>query len=254
MDSMFERLETLERQTRTVARRLQLWRGLACALVVLGLLTWGLPSVTAQDAQRKKKDLEARVAALEDLLKHVTRVGNEVFITGANLHIVNGLGSTNCGDEDNPIPNCPNGLGNLVVGYNEPRGSDFEDIRTGSHNVVVGQQHNFSSFGGLVVSHFNTISGPLAVAIGGFGNTASGLSAVVIGGGGNLASGLQAVVNSGEANVASGGLSGVSGGFGNTASGNYASVSGGREITQETEGGWAAGSIGGEISGSFRSP
>jgi hypothetical protein len=45
-------------------------------------------------------------------------------------------------------------VGNLIVGYNEPR--EFEEnIRTGSHNVVVGQQHNFSRVGGLVVDRFN---------------------------------------------------------------------------------------------------
>ena len=41
------------------------------------------------------------------------------------------------------------------------------DIRTGSHNVVVGQSHNFSRFGGLVVGRFNTISGEFASVSGG---------------------------------------------------------------------------------------
>jgi hypothetical protein len=77
------------------------------------------------------------VAALEDLLKHFSCEGNDVFITGANLHLVNGLDGTET----------TNGLGNLIVGYNETRFEE-ENIRTGSHNVVVGLQHNFSSFGG----------------------------------------------------------------------------------------------------------
>lgn len=63
------------------------------------------------------------------------------------VELVNGLGSTGCGPEDEPIPDCPNGLGNLIVGYNESRGGS--DIRTGSHNVVMGQGNNFSRFGGL---------------------------------------------------------------------------------------------------------
>jgi hypothetical protein len=91
----------------------------------VALLTWALPSVTAQDAQ-KKEDLEERVAALEDLLKHFSRTGNEVTIKGGNLHIINGLGET-------PTTNS---LGNLIVGYNEPR-EGAENTRTGSHNVVV---------------------------------------------------------------------------------------------------------------------
>jgi hypothetical protein len=258
MDHLQERLERLEHRTHTVERQLRWWRGLACGLVVLAVLTWALPVGIAQQEDAKDKDpkgLAHRVAALEELLRHFSREKNDIFITGANLHIVNGLGSTNCGSEEEPIPDCPNGLGNLIMGYNEPRGGGLEDIRTGSHNVVVGQQHNFSSFGGLVVSHFNTISGPLAVAIGGVGNTASGLSAVVIGGASNLASGLQAVVNSGEVNVASGGLSAVSGGVGNTASGDRSTVSGGQTIAQDTEFGWSAGSEADEaVEGNFRSP
>jgi hypothetical protein len=257
MDHVYERLERLEQRTHTVERQLRWWRGLACGLLVLAVLTWALPVGIAQEEDAKKgaKGLAQRVAALEDLLKHFSREKNEIFITGANLHIVNGLGSTNCGSEEAPIPDCPNGLGNLIVGYNEPQGGGIEDIRTGSHNVVVGQQHNFSSFGGLVVGQFNTISGPLAAAIGGAVNTASGLSAVVSGGAGNTASGNFAAVSGGADNTASGLSSTVSGGRFNTASGNFAAVSGGQNITQETDGGWSAGSEGDEVVvGNFRSP
>jgi len=97
------------------------------------------------------------------------------------LHLVNGLGSTACFNEQGVIPGCPNGLGNLIVGYNEPRVLD-EDIRTGSHNVVIGQEHNFSHFGGIVVGLRNAIRGNFAAVSGGNENTASGFSAVVSGG------------------------------------------------------------------------
>jgi hypothetical protein len=118
---------TLEAQTRTLARQLRWWRGLAGGLVVLAVLTWALPLGTAQEdpmagSEKGKQGLEERVAALERLLKHFSRKGNDVTLTGANLHIVNGLGSTDCEDEQfEPIPDCPNGLGNLIVGYNELR-------------------------------------------------------------------------------------------------------------------------------------
>jgi hypothetical protein len=102
---------------------------------------------------------------------------------------VNGLGRTDCGPEDEPIPDCPNGLGNLIVGYNEPRPEGFVNFRTGSHNVVVGQQHNFSGFGGLVVGFFNEISGDFASVSGGFGNTASGAFSSVSGGNNRTAAG-----------------------------------------------------------------
>jgi hypothetical protein len=94
-------------------------------------------------------------------------------------HICTGnVGEVCCTGEGQPIPDCPNGLGNLIVGYNEPRPGGFENIRTGSHNVVVGRWHNFSRFGGLVVGHSNTISGDFAVVSGGYLNKARGGDAV----------------------------------------------------------------------------
>lgn len=160
--------------------------------------------------------------------------GTEVFVSGANLHIVNGLGATN-GDPHDPLfgAGVTNGLGNLIVGYNELRIDDFGNPsgnnRSGSHNIVVGQGHNFSSFGGLVVGFHNTISGRFASVSGGVRNTASGFAASVSGGNGNTASGF---------------LASVSGGAGNRASGVAASVSGGGGITQSTDDGWSAGSEG----------
>jgi hypothetical protein len=181
MDHLHDRLNALEHRTHTVERQLRWWRGLAGGLLVLAVLTWALPAVIAQEEEAKEKGprgLAQRVAALEQLLTHFSREKNEIFITGANLHIVNGLGQTGCGAEEEPIADCPNGLGNLIVGYNESRNElpDCEsaptdpfcvDIRTGSHNIVVGQQHNFSRFGGLVVGHESEISGDFAAVSGG---------------------------------------------------------------------------------------
>jgi hypothetical protein len=252
MDNFRERFEALEQQTEQfhqhscmVERRLRRWRGLACGLIALALLTWVLPAGNAkEDAREGEKGLAQRVAALEKLLKHFTRVGNEVVITGANLHIVNGLGSTIC----ESIPNCPNGLGNLIVGYNEPRPTDPND-RTGSHNVVVGRFHNFSNVGGLVVGDFNTISNEFAVVSGGRGNTASGDAAVVCGGAVNTASGGAATVSGGLGNTASGPESSVSGGRNNTASGDSSSVSGGQNNTPSGEASSVSGGFGNTASG-----
>jgi hypothetical protein len=41
MGHLRERLERLEQRTHTVERQLHWWHGLACGLVVLGLLGWG---------------------------------------------------------------------------------------------------------------------------------------------------------------------------------------------------------------------
>jgi hypothetical protein len=316
LHTLQQHTQTLQQHTHTVTRRLRWWRGLAGGLLVLAVLTWAMPAVIAQEeaATGGQRGLAHRVAALEQLLKHFSREDNEVFLTGANLHIVNGLGQTDCGSAEEPIPDCPNRLGNLIVGYNELRGEGVfpPNVRTGSHNVVVGQEHNFSRFGGFVVGFLNEISGDFASISGGTRNTASGFTAVVSGGtdntasgsassvsggqlnmasgsgavvsagvdnrasgeassvsGGqlNTASGVLTVVSGGTNNTASGGVvsggqlntasgffSSVSGGQENTASGFGATVSGGVGITQETEDGWAAGSVGGEVSGSFRSP
>jgi hypothetical protein len=146
MEQLQRRFDALEQQMHTVTHRLRWWRGLAGGLLVLAVLTWALPAVTAQEeaSTRGQRRLAQRVAALEQLLKHVSREGKEIFITGANLHIVNGLGSTDrFDDEGNEIPDCPNGLGNLIVGYNELRQENPDcprvfvtctDTRIGSHN------------------------------------------------------------------------------------------------------------------------
>jgi hypothetical protein len=172
-------------------------------------------------------NLWRRVNVLERTLTHVTSVTGagglpEVVIAGANLRLVNGLRATAT----------TNRLGNLLVGYNESR--EGENVRTGSHNVVVGQGHNFSSFGGLVVGRQNEISGAFAAVSGGFDNTASGgfdntasaNATSVCGGQGNTASGPTAAINGGEANTASGLTSSVSGGRNHTARGDFDWVAG----------------------------
>jgi hypothetical protein len=146
MDNVRERFEALEQQTEqlkhetqalkahtyTVERQLRWWRGIACGMMLLGLVSLPLQSGTAADTQPGA--MAERMSTLENKLSAMTFDGaaNEVVISGANLRIVNSLGSTDT----------RNGLGNLIVGYNEPRQFDLPDIRTGSHNVVVGQEHN----------------------------------------------------------------------------------------------------------------
>ena len=109
--------------------------------------------------------LKNRLVAVESLLQHFTRNGNDISITGANLWIKSGSGATDGGGT-------VNGLGNLIVGYNEARGAG--DDRTGSHNLIIGSQNNYASFGGLVAGYLNTVSGTYSSVSGGNGNTASG--------------------------------------------------------------------------------
>jgi hypothetical protein len=236
IDNVRERIEALEQQmkvmgahTHMVERRLRWWRGIACGLLIVALVSVVLPSGKTVDAQQQ--GLADRVAALEDKLVAVTfdSATKELVITGANLRIVNGLGSTIT----------RNGLGNLLVGYNELREGCAPlpciNERTGSHNIVGGLRNNFSSIGGLVVGQFNTISGGFTSVTGGVLNTASGFASSVSGGDSNTASGDTTSVSGGLANTASNEVSSVSGGQQNTASGVASSVSGGSFNTASNE-------------------
>jgi hypothetical protein len=149
-------------------------------------------------------------------------VGPHITFKGANIHIVSGSGFTS--DNDNPT-----GLGNLIIGYDEPPGDLARTDRMGSQNLVIGRYNRFTqaAFGGIVAGELNTISNSEASVTAGATNTASGLQASVSGGGLNRASGEQTSVSGGVNNTASGGGSSVSGGDGNTATGTQASVSGG---------------------------
>jgi len=165
--------------------------------------------------------LQQSQTALQDKLQFVTVAGTEMYITGANLNVRNGLGATDV---------VPNGLGNLIVGYNENDGNWFDPRqslpRSGSHNIVVGRGHGYSSFGGLVVGLRSLITAPFASVSGGFAN---------------LASADHASVSGGQNNVATGFAASVSGGRQHFVAGSFASVSGGVAIYQDTDNGWSAG-------------
>ncbi len=130
--------------------------------------------------QKVAAEAAARQSALQPLtekLAPLSRAGNDLVLSGVNLRIVNGMGQTAT----------TNGLGNLLLGYNESRGTFVPaDDRTGSHNLVVGRMNNYLSYGGLVAGHFNEIAGPFATVTGGTVNTASGEAASVSGGSGRL--------------------------------------------------------------------
>jgi hypothetical protein len=182
-----------------------------------------------------------------------------VQVVGANLQVINGLGAGSTG---------ANGVGNLLVGYDEERHTGDSDCswpqytselsclsagkvwarnhKSGSHYLVIGKKHNYSRDGGLVAGHLNTVNGIKASISGGFNNTASGTDSSVSGGSNNTASGHRSSVSGGYGNTASeegssvsGGRlntaaefqSSVSGGVTNTASGSYSSVSGGSNNT-----------------------
>lgn len=152
-------------------------------------------------------------------------------ISGVNLQVVNGLGSSTTS----------NGTGNVIVGYNE-FGNPFGDSRVGSHYLVVGSQNTYTTFGGAVMGvgnsatgqqssvlggEFNRSTGFRSAVVGGDSNTASGAVSAVLGGGSNTASNTFATVQGGSGNVASGAASAITGGLSNQATNSNTAVLGG---------------------------
>ena len=155
---------------------------------------------------------------------------NTVIFDGCNVEIRNGSGDTET----------VNGLGNLVVGYNSDDSGVLD--RGGSHNIVVGDDHTYSSYVGIVNGHQNRLIGPESAIIGSELSTASGEYSAVVGGRINTASGDYSAAVAGWLNQASGDYSAVTGGAigqatgtyswvgagaGNQASGLYSSITGG---------------------------
>lgn len=157
-------------------------------------------------------------------------VGDQrLTITGANLHLQSGSGST---DDDGP----PIGLGNLVIGYAEDRLGSA--TRTGSHNLVIGPDHSWTGTGGIVAGAGNAISGQGAAVLGGEANSASGEGAVVVGGAHNEAADYATAILGGDENRTSAWYATVAGGYGNAATGTRSTVSGG--VNNTATGDWSA--------------
>jgi len=165
-------------------------------------------------------ELEAQVAQLtaqlqqaQEILQYVHVETEEIeglagphwIIEGANVHVRSGSGTTSdgCSGSDPDFPNCASltGVGNLIVGYNERfpvRPPAPREVRTGSHNLIVGLHHSYSSYGGFVAGRSNAITGANASVCGGKNNEATGDFSSVGGGHRNLASGLLASVGGGQ--------------------------------------------------------
>lgn len=218
--------------------------------------------VTLQQLASRMSTVEAQIASvairtatLESKTQDMSRITDPntgmatVQFSGVNVQIVNGSG----------ITFTSNGVGNLIIGYNEKRPPLLgEDIRSGSHYLVVGQNNNYTSYGGIIAGLRNSAIAPWATVTGGTTNTASGEGASVTGGsantasgsyssitGGNLnhASGDRAVITGGEANISVGLVTTIMGSTSNTASGGGAVVCGGSGNVGR---GWLSSIIGGK--------
>lgn len=116
--------------------------------------------------------------------------GPHVVFRGVNIHVQSGSNAT---------ADTTSGLGNLIIGYNEPNPNEANptQARLGAHNLVGGSQNGFTSYGGLVLGIANKVTGTYASVVSGNTNTASGVNAAVVGGNGNTAGGDRSVVYGG---------------------------------------------------------
>lgn len=209
----------------------------------------GIPEILADgeiafdEIQNLPRDIEAMAGDSDQL----DFIGTDAIFNGVNVHVRNGQGSTTR----------TNSRGNLIVGYNAG-GTGRQ--RTGSHNLIIGDEHAYAGTAGIVAGTHNdvlannasvlggsnnTAQQPGAVVLGGSGNDAIGVASTVFGGTGNDAVGEGAVVVGGDNNRADGDSSVVLGGSTNIALGDLSVVAAGTSGRAEGDGSSIAGGFGG---------
>ena len=128
----------------------------------------------------------------------------DVVFDGCNVHIRDGSGDT-----IGPT----NGRGNLIIGYNEDDGEPL--LRGGSHNLVVGWLHQYTSYGGIVSGQGNSLFDQFGAILGGHANTIEedgGRFSALAGGFGNIARSPSSAIVAGTFNSTRGPNSAIMGG------------------------------------------
>jgi len=99
-------------------------------------------------------------------------VGPNVVFKGCNVHVMSKTSETDA-----------SGTGNLIVGWDDLRPAPLPSPwRTGSNNLVAGNEQNFTSLGGFVAGDWNSVSGWYSSVGGGAQNAAEGAYTSVSGG------------------------------------------------------------------------
>lgn len=183
----------------------------AAAVIIAGMFVWRAPAqapavVKGFGLTAEQKEILSHLSIVE-LPNGIGGTTKTLRISGINVQVVNGLGATAT----------TNGLGNLIVGYQELGNEVETDARTGSHYVLVGREHNYKSFGGIVAGESNIAENEFASAYGGRRNRADGRWSVITGGGHNYTAGDEGVIVGGTFNHALSGSTVVVGGEGNRA-------------------------------------
>ncbi len=130
-----------------------------------------------------------------------------ITISGANVMINNGSGLT-----ENL-----NGLGNVIIGYNVLD----SDVRTGSHNLIIGDKHSYYASASI---------------LSGYNHRAGGAHIALLGGSSNQVTADAGVIAGGESgSISDSGHHFIGGGFGGQINGGYHNVTlGGIDPTVET--------------------
>jgi hypothetical protein len=179
-------------------------------------------------------DAAAAISWADDVRQYVTVDSRgDVVVAGANLRVQNAVDA----------PEYMNGKGNLIIGFNEDRqqgtcvgggrdglACDPEAIdpcqggactdpvvvteKSGSHNLIVGPRHTYTSVFGILTGSDNSAKGANSF-VGGSYNSVDHDGGVVVGGSQNTSIGDGTVVVGGTRNTARAGASLVLGGQGN---------------------------------------
>ena len=185
---------------------------------------------------------EQAIASLAPLLSLVDVAERSSFgqdtwnLSGLNVRLDNGAGTTY---------GASNGLGNLILGYNESEGGhrdaegNFVDgeVRVGSHNLVVGAGHTYGSNGSLLGGYNNSLFGQGSAILSGQASLATGTWSAILGGLDNRATATNTCISGGHSNTASGDRASVSGGLLNISSGIATSILGGQymQVSEQYE-------------------
>lgn len=204
--------------------------------------------------------LQTRIAALENnsvlALDGVLSLVNDPYnegrptarFTGVNLQVVSA-----------GVPYQTNGLGNLIIGFNnvtnprefcsEGQYSDSVNCignlhtwganqRSGSHNLIVGNGNSYTNVGSIIAGLWNINTGVYNSVLGGTDNMTIGNQSAILGGSRNESFGSSSTVSGGDTNATFGTFSSVIGGSGNTAFGSRSTVSGG--ANNEASNAWSS--------------
>lgn len=184
--------------------------------------------IEALEAQQSSNQAAIDFAKDLDVFVTVRNTTTEkaVVFSGANLRVNNGSGASRVADGGEK-----NGLGNVIIGYNELQAGN---VRTGSHNLIIGPRHYYAGELGIAAGDANLINNVASAAIG-FGNLADAETAVSLGGKDNLATGKYSAVVGGLSNHAAGLASAVLASHASQTTGFYSAVMGSQSSVADAD-------------------